>query len=107
MSPDVLAFAQVLALVASFATFGSALFIAVRFALARTGQPRHGPRAGLRGVDEDRFARLEQAVDAIAIEVERISEGQRHTARLLSERVADSGSSERGVVPAQRPSPRR
>jgi hypothetical protein len=29
--------------------------------------------------------RLEQAVDAIAIEVERISEGQRYMTRLLSE----------------------
>lgn len=33
-----------------------------------------------------RFDRLEQAVDAIAIEVERISEGQRFVTRLLNER---------------------
>ncbi len=32
-----------------------------------------------------RLARIEQAVDAIAIEVERISEGQRFTTKLLSE----------------------
>jgi len=32
-----------------------------------------------------RLARLESAVEAIAIEVERISEGQRFTTRLLSE----------------------
>jgi hypothetical protein len=31
---------------------------------------------------------LEQAVDAIAIEIERISEGQRFVTRLLSERPA-------------------
>ena len=36
---------------------------------------------------EDRLARIEQAVDAIALEVERISEGQRFTTKLLSERV--------------------
>ena len=35
--------------------------------------------------EDQRLARLEQAVDAIAIEVERISEGQRFTTRLLSE----------------------
>ncbi|MGI9078148.1 MAG: hypothetical protein ACR2G6_12605 [Gemmatimonadaceae bacterium] len=35
---------------------------------------------------DERLARIEQAVDAIAIEVERISEGQRFTTRLLSER---------------------
>lgn len=34
-----------------------------------------------------RFARLEQAVDAIALEVERISEGQRFTTKLLSEQA--------------------
>jgi hypothetical protein len=36
---------------------------------------------------EARIARIEQAVDAIAVEVERISEGQRFTTRLLSERA--------------------
>jgi hypothetical protein len=34
---------------------------------------------------EARLARIEAAVDAIAIEVERISEGQRFTTRLLSD----------------------
>jgi hypothetical protein len=34
---------------------------------------------------EARLARIEQAVEAIAIEVERISEGQRFTTKLLSE----------------------
>jgi hypothetical protein len=33
-----------------------------------------------------RLARLEQAVDATAVEVERISEGQRFTTKLLAER---------------------
>jgi hypothetical protein len=36
-------------------------------------------------VTEERLARIEQAVDAIALEVERISEGQRFTTKLLSE----------------------
>jgi hypothetical protein len=34
-----------------------------------------------------RLDRMEQAIDAIAVEVERISEGQRFTTKLLSERV--------------------
>ena len=33
-----------------------------------------------------RLARLEQAVDATAVEVERISEGQRFTTKLLADR---------------------
>ena len=35
------------------------------------------------------LGQLQQAVDAIAIEVERLSEGQRFTTKLLGERVAD------------------
>ena len=38
-------------------------------------------------VDDARMERLEAAVDAIAIEVERISESQRFTVGLLSERL--------------------
>ena len=34
-----------------------------------------------------RLERIEQAVDSIALEVERISEGQRFTTKLLAERV--------------------
>jgi hypothetical protein len=37
-----------------------------------------------------RLERIEQAVDSIAIEVERISEGQRFTTKLLTERASDS-----------------
>ena len=33
-----------------------------------------------------RLERMEQAIDAIAVEVERISEGQRFTTKLLSDR---------------------
>ena len=35
---------------------------------------------------DQRLARIEQAVDSIAVEIERISEGQRFTTRLLSDR---------------------
>lgn len=36
--------------------------------------------------EDDRLERLEQAVDAIAIEIERVSEAQRYTTKLLTER---------------------
>ena len=57
------------------------------------GQAKNGA-ALPKGVDQ-RLERIEQAVDAIAIEVERISEGQRFTTRLLSERAADAKESRR------------
>jgi len=52
-----------------------------------------------------RLTRIEQAVDAVAVEVERISEGQRFTTRLLAERggerVGEPGRL--SELPAQRP----
>jgi hypothetical protein len=42
------------------------------------------PPADLKEI-RDGLARMEQAIDAIAIEVERLSEGQRFTTRLLAE----------------------
>ncbi|HEX3158836.1 MAG TPA: hypothetical protein VHQ45_09995 [Gemmatimonadaceae bacterium] len=38
---------------------------------------------------EQRLGRIEQAVDAIAIEMERVSEGQRFTTKLLADRIPD------------------
>ena len=43
-----------------------------------------------------RLDRMEQAIDSIAVEVERISEGQRFTTRLLSERNEASAIPVRG-----------
>jgi hypothetical protein len=41
------------------------------------------------GYDPEAIARLQASVDAISIEVERISEGQRFTTKLLNERVPE------------------
>ena len=38
---------------------------------------------------QDRLMRIEQAVDAMAVEIERVSEGQRFVTRMLSERAAE------------------
>lgn len=53
-------------------------------------------RTHARSATSDELARVSQAIDAIAVEVERIAEAQRFTARMLAERVN-----------AQIPSPRR
>jgi hypothetical protein len=42
---------------------------------------------------EERLGRLEAGVDAIAVEVERISEGQRFTTKLLADRSSGSAGS--------------
>jgi len=46
------------------------------------------PGPGLNEIREG-LGQLQQAVDAIAIEVERLSEGQRFTTRLLSEQARE------------------
>ena len=50
-----------------------------------------------------RLERMEQAIDSIAIEVERISEGQRFTTKLLADRV---GELPRAAVPSALPEQR-
>ena len=42
---------------------------------------------------EGRLERIEQAIDTVAVEVERISEGQRFTSKLLAERSAERAES--------------
>ncbi len=50
---------------------------------AELRQPQLAPEA------EARLEQIQQSVDAIALEVERISEAQRFAAKLLAERAAD------------------
>ncbi len=81
--------------------FLSMAFIIVGFPIARAfarrmDRSRVGP-AGPVELSRDateRLNRIEQAVESVAIEVERISEGQRFTTKLLSERAE--------AVPAER-----
>jgi hypothetical protein len=54
------------------------------------------PHDGLRSI-EARLGELQQAIDSIAVEVERVSEGQRFATKLLAERVERGDRVERGV----------
>ena len=56
-------------------------------------RPRVGPTRAAAAdapADSARLARVEQAIEAVAIEVERISEGQRFVTQLLAERRDDA-----------------
>ncbi|HEY7237384.1 MAG TPA: hypothetical protein VH539_24740 [Gemmatimonadaceae bacterium] len=80
MDPDVYTFLAVCGgIVLSIGSL-VAIGVAARVRLLRA--ERGGPQ-----IDEDRLRHLEQSVDAIAIEIERISEGQRFTTKLLAERI--------------------
>ena len=88
MDPDVINFAGVaiiiVGLVASLCTIG---LVAYRYGIR--------PVQKSRPIDNDSLQRLEQlqqSVDSIAIEVERIAEAQRFTAKLMAERPVERAS---------------
>ncbi|HEU4723499.1 MAG TPA: hypothetical protein VFS59_19250 [Gemmatimonadaceae bacterium] len=78
--------------------FGSIPVMAIGIPIARAYAKRveRGESTAQLSADVTaRLERMEQAIDSIAVEVERISEGQRFTTKLLSERTAPPG----GPVP--------
>jgi hypothetical protein len=75
-------------IVVPLGAFATAIICAIGIPLARSYARRmdadsRNPR--LPTEVTDRLERMEQALDSVAIEVERISEGQRFTTKLLSE----------------------
>jgi hypothetical protein len=59
-------------------------------------------RGSISSAVEQRLERMEHALDSVAVEVERISEGQRFTTRLLSDRNGVPASSARPHAPDER-----
>ena len=76
--------AKVMVAVSLFGSVAYSINAIARAAVAHRKAEQELPSSS---VTEARLARIEQAVDAIALEVERISEGQRFTTRLLSEQA--------------------
>ena len=64
-------------------TFFVLLPMSIAMAIRMIRKPIRGQNEMGPGVDE-RLTRLEQSIDAIAVEMERVSEGQRYVTRLLS-----------------------
>jgi hypothetical protein len=76
--------------VIALAAFGSVAYTITKIAKATVAHRKEGARLereSMPSLTEARLARIEQAVEAIALEVERISEGQRFTTKLLSEQA--------------------
>lgn len=72
-------------LIGVMAVFSMVLLIPMVLAYARRIWKRTPPPRALPPAAEGRLERIEQAVEAIAVEVERVSEGQRFVTRLMSE----------------------
>ena len=58
---------------------------------------------GAPGATDERLARIEQAIDAMAVEVERISEGQRFVTRLLADGAQAERANEAPRLPTSPP----
>ncbi|HUR91998.1 MAG TPA: hypothetical protein VMY38_04930 [Gemmatimonadaceae bacterium] len=68
-----------------FAFMAMALMIPIVIAHTRRIWKRPQPARALSPVTESRLERIEQAVESIAVEVERVSEGQRFVTKLMSD----------------------
>ena len=84
MDNDVATFAQVMTVI--IVSVAALLGIGISaWKFATSGRSKNS--VGRPAMDESRLERLEAAVDAIAIEVERISESQRFAVGILAERL--------------------
>jgi hypothetical protein len=78
-------------------------FVAI-FAVLWLSMRRRGPASAMRLAPEEtaRLEQLQRNVDVIALEVERISEGQRYVTKLLSEKQPVLGAGGAPDIPARR-----
>ena len=86
MNASVFVLAQVFAVILLFITSILGLSVVARMIFFRP-TPKLAPPP----LDDSQLRRLEEGMDAIAIEIERMSESQRYTAKLLA---AKAGTSE-------------
>jgi hypothetical protein len=86
LDPDVLNFAGVMVTIVGSIASLSAIFVACKWAISATKKREQLPVP----FNDVRLEQLQQSVDAIAIEVERIAEAQRFSAKLLAGREAES-----------------
>jgi predicted PurR-regulated permease PerM len=83
MDPDVANFAVVAAVIVGVVASLSGILVWLVRSMKTKSLPREQPNILQ---FEQRFDQLQQSVDAIAVEVERIAEAQRFSAKLLAER---------------------
>jgi hypothetical protein len=83
MDPDVANFAVVAVIIVGMVASLSAITVWLVREVQKKAPARELPNAFQ---FEQRFDQLQQSVDAIAVEVERIAEAQRFSAKLLAER---------------------
>lgn len=85
LDPDVINFAGVMVTIVGTIASLCGIVVASKWALAATKRREQLPSPYTDG----RLEQLQQSIDAIAIEVERIAEAQRFSAKLLAGREAE------------------
>ena len=105
MDPDVQKLAELFAVIGAFGGTMAIIGLVAHLVVERTRRARLLAARPPAEVDEARMARLEQAVEAIALELERVGEAQRFSERLLRERAAGQLPERAAEAPA--PVPRR
>lgn len=85
MNPEVMAFAQVAVIVVLLA--GSLSAVVVWLVRGVSAKPKHVQASDAQSLQ---LEQLQHSIDAIAVEVERIAEAQRFSAKLLAERAEPS-----------------
>jgi hypothetical protein len=83
--------------IAGIVVNGLVIAVLGRAWLSRRQPPPPIAREQLENI-EMRLVQLQQAVDDVAIEMERVAEGQRFTAKLLAARGESDGPSERSMT---------
>lgn len=88
VDPEVLSFAQVMAVIVM--SIGSLTFIGLGAAHAGKRLRRSAAPVDKLALQQSdaKLEQLQQSIDSIAVEVERIAEAQRFSARLLAERTS-------------------
>jgi hypothetical protein len=74
--------------IAFFVTVAT-IIVGLPLARAYARRMERSPQGSLPAETAARLERMEQAIESIAVEVERISEGQRFVTKLLAERTRD------------------
>lgn len=90
-------FAQVMTIIVTSLAAVVAIGLVTRYVWRRTSRiPTAAPR-----LEDDRLQRIEEAIDTMSVEIERMSEAQRFTAKLLLERGSIPEAAPNAQVPAQ------
>lgn len=89
-------FAQVMVIIVTSLAAFVGIALVTRYVWRRTSRiPTAAPR-----LENDRLQRIEESIDTMALEIERMSEAQRFTAKLLLERGSIPEQQANAQVPA-------